>query len=133
MDTERINYLLNNPADASSEDLASLEDLIQSYPYSQMLHILIAKISNLQNLDEKAKKLTTAAIYSSNRSALKEVIQSDYYLENIEDIPVYQDLPILELENQTSESDFTELSENTESDSSSIFDEVLKNLQKLLN
>ncbi len=131
MDKDRINYLLNHPKEATHEDIVALEGLIQSYPYAQMLHILQAKISNLQSLNDKTKKLTTAAIYASNRSVLKEVIQTDKYLESIEDIPVYQDLPIVELESQTSENEVAESYENAESESASIFDEVLKNLQKL--
>jgi hypothetical protein len=131
VDTERINYLLNHPKEAIKEDISALEELIQKYPYSQMLHILRAKIGFIFNEENKSKKLTKAAIYSSNRAVLKELIQKENYLENIEEIPVYQDLPIIELDNESNEVADDSHMDVKGDDSASIFDEVLKNLQKL--
>ncbi len=131
MDTERINYLLNHPKEALEEDISALEELIQKYPYSQMLHILRAKIGFILDDENKSKKLTKAAIYASNRAILKELIQKENYLENIEEIPVYQDLPIIELEDESNEFTSDSHIDTKGDDSASIFDEVLKNLQKL--
>lgn len=131
MNTERINYLLNHPKEANKEDIPILEEFIQKFPYSQMLHILRAKIGFLQNDVNKSKKLTKAAIYASNRAILKELIQKETYLENIEEIPVYQDLPIIELEDDSDGFGSDSHIDVKGDDSASIFDEVLKNLQKL--
>ena len=75
MDTERLNYLLNIPSDGTKDDVLLLEEAIKDYPYSQPLHILLAKVAYKLNLEEKNKRLSTAAIYASNRTILKEVIQ----------------------------------------------------------
>jgi tetratricopeptide (TPR) repeat protein len=131
VDTERFNFLLNNPSGATEDDVLLLQDAVKDYPYAQALHIIMAKICFMLNNTAKNKRLSTAAIYASNRAILKEVIQSDTYLGSIKDIVAHQVLPIVELEQKTSNSTFFENIENAASDSASIFDEVLKNLQKL--
>lgn len=131
MDTERINFLLNNPSDATKEDILLLDEAVKNYPYAQMLHTLLAKIGNQIDSENKSTLLTTAAIYASDRSVLKEVLQSPGYLENIEEVPVYQDLPIVELKAEDGDLTFNDSESDEASDSSTIFDEVLKNLQKL--
>lgn len=131
METNRINLLLNNPTKATKEDILLIEQEIEKYPYAQLLHILLAKIQDQTQSEDKQKKLTTAAIYSSDRSILKKVIQENNYLENIEEIAPYQELIPFEfdeievVENQQA----SEVEQDHES--SSIFDEVLKNLEKL--
>lgn len=131
MDTERFNILINNPSGATEHDVFLLEDAIKDYPYSQALHILLAKICFKLDVEDKNKRLSTAAIYASKRAILKEVIQTDAYLESIEEVVSYQDLPIIELEQESTDKTIFEASESSTSDSASIFDEVLKNLQKL--
>ena len=131
MDTERIIFLLNNPSDATKEDFLLLEEAVKNYPYSQMLHTLLARIGNQIDAENKTTLLTTAAIYASDRTVLKEVLQSPGYLENIDEVPVYQDLPIVELKAEDGEMTFNDGETEQASDSSTIFDEVLKNLQKL--
>lgn len=131
MDTERFNFLLNNPSGATKDDVLLLQDAVKDYPYSQALHILRAKICFKLDIEDKNKRLSTAAIYASKRAILKEVIQTDAYLESIEEVVAYQDLPIIELDLESTDKTIFETSESTTSDSASIFDEVLKNLQKL--
>jgi len=131
VDKERVNYLINRPAEATKKDSEELAELIREYPYSQMLHILLAKIRSLQDHENKQSAITKAAIYASNRTNLKAVIQTEGQLESIEDIPVYQDLPILELEEPGTHVNQGIFSGQPASDSATIFDEVLKNLQKL--
>jgi hypothetical protein len=65
-----------------------------------MLHTLRAKIGFILKDENKNQKLTTAAIYASNRAVLKDVIQKETYLEDIEDLVAYQDLPIIEFEDE---------------------------------
>lgn len=127
MEKDRINVLLNNPSEATKDDLFHLENEVSKYPYAQVLHILLAKIHFQLNTAEKNKKLTTSAIYSSDRSVLKRVFQEKDYLEDHEEIIPYQDLPKFELEgDSTNDTEGTE-----EKESASIFDEVLKNLEQL--
>jgi tetratricopeptide (TPR) repeat protein len=128
VDTERINFLLNHPSDATKDDVLLLEDAVSNYPYSQVLHILKAKIGDQLGSDDKNRLLTTAAIYSANRAVLKRVVQGDNYLENIKKAYVFQTLPIVELKEDEPQ---TQSESEKPGDSSTIFDEVIKNLQKL--
>lgn len=130
MESERINFLLNNPTEANSEDVALLKEKVKAFPYAQTLHVLNAKISYQFNTDDKNKLLATAAVYSSDRSALKKVIQDNSYPGTKEEIIPFQELPTFELESPIYQ-DSEENDANDANDSSSIFDEVLKNLEKL--
>ncbi len=132
METERINLLLNNPSEAKEDDIVLLENEISKSPFAQYLHILLARVQSELNSTEKQEKLIRAAIYSSNRAALKKVIQEKEFLENIEQIAPYQELPILESIDETEKKEKSLGDKKSKkSDSSSIFDEVLKNLKKL--
>jgi hypothetical protein len=131
VEIERVNFLLGNPSKATNEDIILINNEIDKYPYAQILHILLAKIQDHLDSESKQKSLTTAAIYSSDRSVLKKVIQDSNFLENIEEIAPYQELPVFEIDENYA-LDSLEASEYKEdSESSSIFDEVLKNLEKL--
>ena len=129
METDRINLLLNNPSEATKDDIFLLENEISKYPYSQVLHILLAKIQFQLNIEEKNEKLAIAAIYSSDRSILKKVIHEKNYLIDNEKIIPYQGLPEFEQIDDNIKSGSKEYS--NENESSSIFDEVLKNLERL--
>jgi len=130
VESERINFLLNSPTDFKSDDIFLLEQEIDKYPYAQILHILLAKIKHQQNSGDKNKKLTLAAIYSSDRSILKRTILENGYLENYEEIVPFQDLPKFELEDDQDEI-IGIYDKEGENESATIFDEVLKNLEKL--
>lgn len=130
MESERINFLLNNPTEANSEDVVLLKEKTDKYPYAQFLHVLIAKISYHLNSNDKNRLLATSAVYSSDRSVLKKVIQNNSYLGIKEEIIPFQELPTFELESPIYE-DSEDGDTNEANDSSSIFDEVLKNLEKL--
>ncbi len=128
MDNKRINFLLSHPSEAREDDLYLVEQAIDIYPYSQMLHILRAKISHELNTMDYTRLLGTAAIYASDRSVLKRVIQEENYLENVPHAIAYQNLPLFKLESEDEEN---ESASGKELDSSDIFKEVIKNLQKL--
>ena len=130
MEINRINHLLNYPTDATLDDLLLLENEIYKYPYAQYLHVLNAKIKHFINTDDKNQKLTTAAIYSSNRSILKKVMLDSEFFTTHEEIVPFQDLPTFELENPIYQEHEEEIDHDA-TDSATIFDEVLKNLERL--
>ena len=133
METDRINLLLNNPSEATKDDIFLLENEISKYPYSQVLHILLAKIQFQLNIEEKNEKLAIAAIYSGDRSILKKVIQEKDYLIDNEKIIPHQGLPEFEPDDNDSDNNnkLGSTEHTKEDESSSIFDEVLKNLERL--
>lgn len=127
---DRIHFLLNNPTEIKPEDANMLASEIEKYPYAQYLRVLLAKIKYQVNSDDKSKFLTKAAIYSSDRLALKKVIQQPGFLESIEEVAPFQDLNTTNFEESI---DVTSgaLFEDEQNESATIFDEVLKNLEKL--
>ena len=127
MESDRINFLLSNPSEATLVDAQHLQQQVEKFPYSQILHILLARIKYHENTKDKNTKLTTAAIYSSERSVLKRAILEPGYLEHGEEIVPFQELQIFDLEEVTAEEPVL----FGENETSSIFDEVLKNLEKL--
>ena len=129
MEKERLIHLLNTPGDADSSDFEQLEELIKLYPFSQTLHILLAKIGFLLEKPEKNQYLKTAAIYASLRGSLKRVIEEEDYPGKVFPILPYQDLPAFETFSDEDTSERFVLDEETES--SSIFREVMRNLEKL--
>ncbi|MCG8305843.1 MAG: hypothetical protein MI975_00530 [Cytophagales bacterium] len=123
---ERIHFLINNPSEAVQDDIAILDREIERFPYAQYLRVLCAKIKFHINAEDKSVYLTKAAVYSSDRSSLKKVIQESGYLESIEEVVPYQDLASVDFEETTDI-----LAHEGENESATIFDEVLKNLEKL--
>jgi tetratricopeptide (TPR) repeat protein len=131
VEKHRINILINNPAEATEQDLVLLEDYIKKYPYAQILHILLAKILFLRNSADRNIKLTGAAIYSVDRAVLKKIILEKDYRVNNEKITPFQGLPNFKAEIIPDLPTKTEGIDQPEPDSSSIFAEVLKNLEQL--
>lgn len=136
METDRINFILNNSSEATKDDIFLLEKEIRNYPFSQMLHILLAKVQFNLKSEGKNKKLSTAAIYTSDRSTLKKVIQEKEYLEDHRKIAIYQSLPIIVQErdsnnkiNPVNKIDPVVLP--SENDSATLFTEVLENIKLL--
>ena len=129
MEKERLIHLFNTPVDATSSDFEQLEELIKLYPFSQTLHILLAKIGFLLDKPEKNQYLKTAALYASQRGSLKRVIEEEDYPGKVFPILPYQDLPAFETFSDEDTHERFALDEETES--SSIFREVMRNLEKL--
>jgi hypothetical protein len=91
----------------------------------------LAKILFLRNATDKNEKLATAAIYSVDRSVLKKIIlDKNYVVENQKIIP-FQDFPKFKIEKLPDLPKESNTSDLQEPDSSSIFAEVLKNLEQL--
>jgi hypothetical protein len=53
-----------------------LEELASEYPYSQVIHILIAKAHHDAGSGSAKTALHHAAMYSTDRSVLRDIIQS---------------------------------------------------------
>ena len=134
MEKDRINFLLQNPSEATKNDLVSLQEETGKYTYSQVLHILCSKIGYSIEDQNKNKLLNTAAIFASNRANLQKIIEGIDYLENLKEKEVFQELKIEDPADENQDYDRSldpEDKEHKVVDSSSIFEEVIKNLQKL--
>ena len=129
MEKERLVQLIKDPRAATPMDFEQLEDLIKKYPFSQTLRILLAKIAYLLDNSGKNINLKTAALYASQRGSLKKVIEQEDYPGNTFPIQPYQELPAFET--FTDQDSLDSFAEEDESESSSIFREVMRNLEKL--
>lgn len=78
MDRHQLNTLLSNFAASSSHDAENIVVLSKKYPYSQVLHTLAAKAAKDHQLTDKQELLQLAAVYSTDRSILKEVILTTF-------------------------------------------------------
>jgi len=63
---------------AEAEEVLALK---KRYPYSQVLHALSAKVSRDHGFSNHQQELQLAAIYASDRSVLKEVMNAEYTLD----------------------------------------------------
>lgn len=66
--------LLNNSSSLTADETAQLGSLIDEFPYSQAIHNMVARGEQLNSLPEKQKRLNLAAVYSTDRAALKAFI-----------------------------------------------------------
>jgi hypothetical protein len=70
--------LLQRYAGTTAEDADLLLALKNSYPYSQLLQTLAAKVSNDHQLPNHQEILQVAAIHAADRSVLKEIISMPF-------------------------------------------------------
>jgi len=67
-------FLLTNSSSLTADETAELGLLQDEFPYSQVIHNLVARGAHLNNLPTKQEQLTKAAVYATDRSALKAFI-----------------------------------------------------------
>jgi hypothetical protein len=65
--------LLNYPS-SSVEEAKDLHSLCDSYPYSQLLHVLAARTSKEHGFVDQQTELQLAAVYSADRAILKSMM-----------------------------------------------------------
>lgn len=74
LDKSKFLFLLTNNNSLSSEETGELELLQDQFPYSQAIHNLVARGSQLNDLAIKQTKLNRAAVYATDRVVLKSFI-----------------------------------------------------------
>ena len=81
MEKRQLADLLHHYTGSSSQEAADVISLVHEYPYSQVLQALSARVSKDHNLDNQQLLLQSAAIYSTDRSVLKEIMSKVYAKE----------------------------------------------------
>ncbi|MEM1405420.1 MAG: hypothetical protein AAGG59_01495, partial [Bacteroidota bacterium] len=76
MNKQRFRQVVGNYSGLSAQDRIDLHDLVKDHPYSQILHTLVAKANHDAKTDIVKQSLNYAAMYASDRSVLKDIIQS---------------------------------------------------------
>lgn len=82
MNKEKITYLLANPQTISTDEMASLETVIENYPYFQCARAL--QLKGLKNEDSFLYNdaLKKTAAYTTDRDILFEYITSKRFIQN---------------------------------------------------
>ena len=75
MNKNKFIELVENPGSVRPKDADILAELARNYPYSSLVHTLLAKA--LQNSEHAKASLATAALYIPDRSVLKSVIENN--------------------------------------------------------
>ena len=77
MEKENFIDVLRHYSESSEEEALRVLSLKESYPYSQLLHALAARVSKDHDFINHQKELQLAAVYASDRSVLKDVMTLD--------------------------------------------------------
>lgn len=78
METRQLVDLLHHYSGSSSQEAAEVISLRDQYPYSQVLQALSARVSKDHNFDNQQLLLQSAAVYSTDRAVLKEIMSKVY-------------------------------------------------------
>ena len=76
MNKQKFIKIVKNYNNISEEDRNKLHEIVKAYPYSQILHTLIAKANHDAKTSIAGQTLNYAAMYATDRAILKHVIQS---------------------------------------------------------
>ncbi|MTI38157.1 hypothetical protein E1140_01505, partial [Fulvivirga lutimaris] len=74
MNKQKFNSLIQNYNSIPDDDRQGLQELAKSFPYSQVIHTLVAKANHDAKAKNAANSLNRAAMYATDRQILKEVI-----------------------------------------------------------
>lgn len=77
VDKKQLTDLLNHYTASSSEEATEVILLREQYPYSQLLHALAARVSKDHGLQNQQALLQSAAVYSTDRAVLKQIMQEE--------------------------------------------------------
>ena len=75
MNKQKFNQVIKDRSRIGEEELIQLVELSNDYPYSQVIHTLVAKGTLNSKLPNYASKLQKAALYVTDRGVLKHVIE----------------------------------------------------------
>lgn len=77
--------VLNHYADSSVEEAREVLSLKESFPYSQLLHALSARLAKDHGFSTQQAELQLAAVYAADRGVLKEVMTEETIILNYTD------------------------------------------------
>jgi tetratricopeptide (TPR) repeat protein len=79
MQRDTFSYLVANPAELSTGDVAYLQELVDTYPFCQLGYTLLAKAAVQRATDEAAEQaLRKAAAYALSRNALRKLLSGEF-------------------------------------------------------
>jgi hypothetical protein len=78
VDKERFIKVLHHFSGSSVEEAQEVLSLKDSFPYSQLLHVLSARVAKDHGFSTHGGELQLAAVYAADRTVLKEIMQREY-------------------------------------------------------
>jgi hypothetical protein len=75
VDTPEFINVLKNFSGISSQEAQSVLTLKETYPFSQVLHVLAARVSKDHGFTSSPKELQLAAVYTADRAILKSIME----------------------------------------------------------
>ncbi|TRX48130.1 hypothetical protein FNH22_29665 [Fulvivirga sp. M361] len=76
MNKNRFKQVVKEFHNLALEDKEKLHELVKAYPYSQIIHTLVAKANNDASTNIARQSLNYAAMYTTDRAVLKSIIES---------------------------------------------------------
>lgn len=76
MDKASLLEVVKNCNAGSEDEAREILSLRAQYPFSQLLHVLSAKIAREHRLPQEQEALQRAAVYASDRMVLKEIMET---------------------------------------------------------
>ncbi len=133
MNQEKFLWLIQNFTSLTIEEADELIVLQKEYPYSQVIHNMVARASQDLGLSEKDRYLHKSAIYSTDRSVLKAIMTASKK-ERIpltkvtqEPSPEFYPLRVTESDIETSTPSIIEINKTGED----LYSQVIRDLAEL--
>lgn len=79
MNKEKFIDCLRDPSLLQDNDIQELNQLVKRYPYFQGARALLAKVSKERNLKDAAHRISSAAVYTTDRALLKKYISDHLF------------------------------------------------------
>ncbi|GEM_PF-663622 len=83
MQSEQLTEIIKNPYNLNNEDIYSIENICNKYPYCQTAQILLAKYYQKNNSHLFEKQVNLASAYSIDRRQFQNYISEKQHIYNI--------------------------------------------------
>ena len=88
MEPKQLTDLLHHFSGSSQQEAEEVVALRNEYPYSQVLQALSARVSKDHNFENQQALLQSAAVYSTDRTVLKEIMTAEYQANNPTEVEI---------------------------------------------
>jgi tetratricopeptide (TPR) repeat protein len=118
--------LLQHYSGSTSQEAAEVISLVHEYPYSQVLQALSARVSKDHNLENQQNLLQLAAVYSTDRAVLKEIMSGVYEAASVKEKSKLSDEPVTVIQKPSTDGILKPIPDGID-----YADEVIQDLERL--
>ncbi len=93
MNKEKFIDCLRDPSLLQDNEIRELNQLVKKYPYFQGARALLAKVSKERNLKDAALCISSAAVYTTDRSLLKKYISDHLFFLDSREVTKEEKVP----------------------------------------